>query len=39
MGSAELARIGPVREQIICGVLYPRCFANEGGGPIAEAIF
>jgi hypothetical protein len=28
-----------VREQISYGVLDPRCFANEGGTPIAEAIF
>jgi hypothetical protein len=28
-----------VREQIVYGVLDPRCFANEGGTPIAEAIF
>jgi hypothetical protein len=28
-----------VREEITYGVLDPRCFANEGGTPIAEAIF
>jgi hypothetical protein len=28
-----------VREAITYGVLDPRCFANEGGTPIAEAIF
>jgi hypothetical protein len=28
-----------IREAITCGVLDPRCFANEGGTPIAEAIF
>jgi hypothetical protein len=28
-----------VRESITYGVLDPRCFANEGGTPIAEAIF
>jgi hypothetical protein len=28
-----------VREDIAYGVLDPRCFANEGGTPIAEAIF
>src|SRR5215467_12063383 len=28
-----------LREEISCGVLDPRCFANEGGTAIAEAIF
>jgi hypothetical protein len=35
----ETGKIRELREEITYGVLDPRCFANEGGTPIAEAIF